>query len=157
MSGTAGCAASPGRGAGFEKATRLRRLGYLSFTLQHKLIATARECDIALVESIERRAVSDRDDGGGRQFLLEQPIQRLLRGLVERRGGLIEEQVLRRMQQRACDSKPLLFAERQRSVPVSVLVGLRRELGQSHRLKRTGDLAIGKRALLGWIFDRPPQ
>src|SRR5260370_32201592 len=46
------------------------------------------------------------------QFLLEQTVERRLRGLIERSGCLVEEQILRRMQQRARQPKPLLLAKR---------------------------------------------
>ena len=57
------------------------------------------------MEGLQRRAMTDRDDGGGRQFLLEQAVERRLRGFIERRGRLIEEQILRLVQQRAGESR----------------------------------------------------
>jgi hypothetical protein len=57
--------------------------------LQREAIAVADQDDVALVEGVERRAVADRDDGGGRQLLDQQAVQRRLRGLIQRSGGLV--------------------------------------------------------------------
>ena len=60
------------------------------------------------------------------QPLLQQAVQRRLGGFVERRGRLVEEQIIRRVQQRARDGEPLLLAERQHAIPVRLLVEPRR-------------------------------
>src|SRR5664279_2058205 len=63
--------------------------------LQLEPVAVAAQHHIALVEGLQRRAMADRDDGGGRQFLLDQFVKRRLRGFVERGRRFIEEQILR--------------------------------------------------------------
>src|ERR1700688_1894597 len=73
----------------------LGRRGSLAPVLQGESIAVAPQHDLALVEGLQRRAMADRYDGGGRQPLLDQAIERRLRGLVERGGGFIQEQILR--------------------------------------------------------------
>src|SRR5882762_4306070 len=121
MSGTGGCGSGGGHNAGGRasgKSIAVSRLGVLSSILQRKLVAVAGKLHIALMEGFKRRAMADRDDGGCRQFLLDQAIQCRLRGFIERGGGFIEEQILRRMQQRACEPKALLFAKREESGPV---------------------------------------
>ena len=85
-------------------------------------VAVAFQRQAAAVERVQRRAVADRDDGRVRQPLLQQPVERGLGRLVERGGGLVEEQLVRLLQQRAGDAEPLLLAERQHAVPVRLLV-----------------------------------
>src|SRR5689334_24723408 len=89
-----------------------------------------------LMEGGERRAVADRDDGRSREPFLEQPIESCLRDLVERSGGLIEEQEVRRLQQGATNAEPLLLAERQHPVPVRVLVEPFRQGAEPDRTER---------------------
>src|ERR1700681_4159638 len=101
-------------------------LGVLALALQRELVAVADQHDVALVEGCERGAMTDRDDGGCRQFLLEQTIQRRLRGLIQRRSRLVEEQILRPMQQRARQPEALLLAEREHPVPMRFLLEPRR-------------------------------
>ena len=83
------------------------------------------------MERRERRAVADRHDGRFRQALLEQPVERRLRRLVERGGGLVEEQEIGRLQEGARDAEALLLAERQHAVPVRLLVEPLRQGGQA--------------------------
>src|SRR5258705_6523448 len=97
------------------------------FIPQREAVAIAHQADIALMEGVQCRPVADRDDRGLRQLLLEQAVQRGLRGFVERGGRLVEEQVVRRVQQRAYEPEALLFAQRQRPIPVPLRVGLRRK------------------------------
>ena len=68
-------------------------LGVLGSIPQRKPVAVAVKLHIALMEGFKRRAMADRDDGGCRQFLLDQAIQYRLRGFIERGGGFIEEQI----------------------------------------------------------------
>src|ERR1700738_4229083 len=49
-------------------------LGVLALALQRELVAVADQHDVALVGGRERGAMTDRDDGACRQFLLEQTI-----------------------------------------------------------------------------------
>ena len=65
--------------------------------MQRELVAVADHGDVALMEGMERRAVADRDDGGLRQFRSQQIVKCGFRGFVERRRGLVEEQILRRV------------------------------------------------------------
>src|ERR1700722_10438266 len=117
-----------------------RRLGAPAGVLQRKSLTVGDQHDVALVESLERGAMADRDDGGGRQFLLEKTIQRRLRGFVERGGGFIQEQIARRMQKRTREPKALLLAERKRPVPVPGLLQSWGEQRQAHRNQRLPDL-----------------
>ena len=55
-------------------------------------------------------AVGDRDHGEGRQPLLEQGVEHLLRCLVQGRGGLVQEQPVGSVDQSAREADPLLFA-----------------------------------------------
>jgi hypothetical protein len=64
--------------------------------LQRRLVqaipaGVAFECEPAPMERRERRAVADRNDRRIRQPLLDEPVQRRLRRLVERGRGFIEE------------------------------------------------------------------
>ena len=69
--------------------------------MQRKSVAVPAQHDIAIVESLQRRAMADRDDGGRRQLLLEQFVEGRLRRFVKRSGRFIEKQILRLMQQGA--------------------------------------------------------
>src|SRR3982074_2287279 len=144
MSGTAGFGAGRGRSAGCRadhaRLMTSRMLGVLALALQRELVAVADQHDVALVEDLERGAMADRDDGGCRQFLLEQTIQRRLGGLIQRRGRLVEEQILRPMQQRAREPEALLLAGREDSVPVRFLPQPRREPTQAPGAEGAGGL-----------------
>ena len=96
------------------------------------------------VERRKRRAMPDRYDGRIRQPLLDQPVQRRLRRLVERRRGLVEKQEVRLLQQRAGDAEALLLAERQHPVPVRLLVEPLRQRRQADRADRLRDAARGR-------------
>src|SRR6185437_10758787 len=85
---------------------------------QGEVVALAFERHLALVESFQRRAMADRDNAAVGQLLREQAIERGLRGLVERGGGLVEEQEFGGLQQRPRDAETLLLAERQHPVPM---------------------------------------
>src|SRR5258706_1149654 len=135
----------------------LSQLGVLAPVLQEKLIPITEQHEMALVEGLKRGAVTDRDDGGCRQFLLEETIERGFRGFIERGRGFIEEQILRRVQQRACQPKPLLLAQGENSVPVRVFLQLRRELGQAHRDKDALDSIVIERARFPGIDGRSLQ
>ena len=71
--------------------------------------------------------------------LFQQPIERGLGRLVERGGRLVQEQIVRRMQQRARDAEPLLLAERQHAVPVRLLVDALGQRRQADRGDQLGD------------------
>ena len=105
-----------------------------------KAVAVADQRELAGVERFQRRAVADRDQGGGRQLLAEQAIERGLRRLVEGGGRLIEEQEGRRMQQRARHAEALLLAERQHPVPVRLFMQPRRKLGRPTAASTSPDL-----------------
>src|ERR1041385_3165951 len=74
------------------------------------VLALAGKREPALVECGQRRAVADPYDRGVRQPLVQQFVERRLRRLVERRGRLVEEQEVRRMQDRARNPDALLLA-----------------------------------------------
>ena len=78
--------------------------------------------DAPLVESVERRPVADRDERRLRQFAGDRAIDLRLARFVQRRGRLIEEQPVRRSEQRARDRKPLLLAARQAQLPIVRIV-----------------------------------
>ena len=80
--------------------------------------AVCRQRPLVVMEFAQGRSVADRDDRGCRQPLMQQPVKGLFTGLIERCGGLVEEQPLRRVQEGAGDAEPLLLAERQHAVPV---------------------------------------
>src|SRR5215471_4967769 len=109
------------------------------FLAQRKVVAGADQRELTMVESLQRRAVTDRNQGGGRQRLAEQTIECGLRRLVERGGRLVEEQEGRCVQQRARHAEALLLAERQHPVPVRLLVQPRRKLRQSDVGERLPD------------------
>jgi len=58
-------------------------------------------------------AVGDRDHGESREPRLEQGGERLLRGLVHGRGGLVQEQPVGSVDEGAREADPLLFAARE--------------------------------------------
>jgi hypothetical protein len=68
---------------------RRSRLGVLRSIPQRKPVAVASKLHIALMEGFKRRAMADRDDGGCRQFFLEQTVKPDLRGFIERGGRFI--------------------------------------------------------------------
>src|SRR5689334_9971749 len=100
----------------------LRRGGRELHLFQHVAVAVAREHEAAVVEGGEGGAMPDRDDGGVRQPLAQQLIERRFGRFIERRRRLVEEEIIRRMQQRARDAEPLLLAEREHAIPVRLLV-----------------------------------
>ena len=85
--------------------------GHRSF-MRGKPVALTLQHDMALMKRLKRASMSNRDRGGCLEFVGQQAIERGFGGFVERRGCLVEEQVLRLVQQRAGKAKPLLFAER---------------------------------------------
>src|ERR1700742_2894297 len=98
--------------------------------------------------------MADGDDGRPGQALLQQAVEPGLRWLVQRRRGLVQEQVLRSLQQRAGEREALLLAERQHPVPVVTFVQPLRELRQTDRADRVLDLlgseTVGRRG----VYDR---
>ena len=94
---------------------------------------------------------------GAGQLLLQQAIERGFGGFVERGGGLVEEQELRRLQQRACDAEPLLLAERQHPVPVLLLIDPRGELRQADLRQHLADPLGAEGAGFARIGDRRMQ
>src|SRR5258708_32412537 len=97
---------------------------------------SAFECEPAPMERRERRAVADRNDGRSRQPLLDEPVQRRLRRLIERRRGLIEEQEIGLLKECPRDAETLLLAEREHAVPVRLLVEPLRQRGRADRVAR---------------------
>jgi len=67
---------------------------------------------------------------------VEQAVHGGFRRFVERRGGFVEKQEIRLVQQRARKAKPLLFAERQLAVPVRLFVEPVGERGKSDLVER---------------------
>jgi hypothetical protein len=103
----------------------------------------------------------DRNDRGIRQFLFNQPVERGLRGFIEGSGRLVEKQVFRGVQQRPRKPKALLFAEREHSVPMRLLVQPLRKLDEPDRdhgvpdpirTDRVGRCGIGYR-----VLERPDR
>src|SRR5476649_2958493 len=96
--------------------TSSRRLDVRACVPQRKSVVHLGQRDIALMERLQRAAMTDRYDGGRRQFLLEQLVEPGLGGFIERRGRFVEEQVLRRMQERAGKPEALLLAQRKHAI-----------------------------------------
>jgi len=109
---------------------------------------------MALMEDLKCRAVTDRDDGGCRHFLLEETIEPGFRGFIERGGRFVEEEILRRVQQRACEPKALLLAQVEDSVPGRTFLQPRRELGQAHCDQNIPDPIRTQHARFRGIDDR---
>ena len=85
--------------------------------------------------------MADRYDGGARQAPFEQPVERGFARFVERGGGLVQKQIVRRVQHGAGDAEPLLLAERQHPVPMRLLVDPGRERRQADGGDHLGTLA----------------
>src|SRR5437588_2061619 len=85
-------------------------------------LAVALQHETAAVEGGERRAMADRYDRAALEPRGEKTVERGFRRLVERGRRLVEEQVIRRLQNGAGNSKALLLAEREHPVPVCFLV-----------------------------------
>ena len=102
--------------------------------------------ETAAMKGVQRRAVADRDEGRALEPFQQQPVKGCFGALVERGGCLIEEQIIRRLQQRARDREPLLFALRQHAIPMRLLVEARDELRQADRGERLRNTGIIERA-----------
>ena len=86
--------------------------------------------------------------------LVEQAVDRGLRRLVERGRGLVEEKIVRRLQDGAGNAEPLLLSERQHPVPVRLLREPPGERGQPDRGDDLGQRFGAERSRLGRIGDR---
>ena len=84
--------------------------------------------------------MADRNQRGVGQARLQQLVERGFRCLVERGGRLVEEQIVGRLEERAGDAKPLLFAEREHAVPVRILVEPLGQRRQADGTQRFGNL-----------------
>ena len=82
----------------------------LALVTQCKSVTLGGQHDLALVEGLERAPVADRNQRRCRKLLDEETIERGFGSLIERGRRLIEEQILWRVLNRACDPEPLLVA-----------------------------------------------
>src|SRR5262249_13139333 len=134
--------------------TCFRLLGRREGRLPHDVvIAFAAKPQPTLVERRKRRAVTDGNDGSVGKPPFEQLIERGLSCLVERRSGLIEEQEIRRVEERARDAEPLLLANRQHAVPMRLFLdaqGKRRQAGGGDQFRYFSGI---EGARLSWISD----
>src|SRR5579863_6999899 len=101
--------------------------------------------------------MADRDYGRCRQLLGQETIERRFGGFVERGGRLIEEQIFRRVQKRARQTQPLLFAEREHPVPMRFLLQPWNEPWQTYRGERAADMFRVVCAGFGGVDDRRLQ
>src|SRR5262245_39338810 len=79
-------------------------------------LAVALEHQTAAMEGGERRAMADRYDRAALEPRVEQTVEHAFRRFVERGRRLVEEQIIRRLQNGAGNSQALLLAEREHSV-----------------------------------------
>ena len=87
----------------------------------------------------DRAAVGDRHHDGVRQAGVQQPIQRELLTLVDRRGGFVEEDHLRFVQDHPGERDALLLAGGERLGPIRCLVELIRKMSQCHIVECGGE------------------
>src|SRR5262249_35751633 len=74
-------------------------------------LAVALQDETAAMECAERRAMPDRQDCRAFEPYVEKAIEHGFRRLIERRSRLVEEKVIRRMQNGAGNAEALLLAE----------------------------------------------
>src|SRR5262249_32087902 len=86
--------------------------------------------EMPIVDCTQSRSVTDRYYGYTRKLLLDNLIQSRLRSLVKRRGGFIQQEKIRRLQNCTRDAETLLFAKRQYLIPMRFLGMTFRERGQ---------------------------
>src|SRR5579871_6880050 len=103
---------------------------------------SASRAHAAAVERLQCGAMADRDNRRRCQLLFQQRVERRLGGFIKRRGRLVEKQILRLVQQCACDPEPLLLAERKHPVPVVLLVEMLCECRQADHRERTAQVVV---------------
>ncbi len=102
--------------------TSLAPLLHRTLSLPHAMLTVlGMKREMPIVEVGERRAMTDRHDRGARQSLVQQPVQLGLRRLVQRGRRLVQEQIVRSLQNRPCNGETLLLAERQNAIPMRFL------------------------------------
>src|SRR5262249_52686388 len=135
----------------------LFRRGFERGLTQPTELAIALEHETAAVEGGERGAVADRHDRGALEPRVEKAVERGFRCLVEGSRRLVEEKIIRRLQNGAGNAEALLLAQRKHSVPVRFLgepPGERRQADGGDDLgERVGTEGSG----LGGIGDRGRQ
>src|SRR5262245_31933945 len=92
--------------------------------------------------------MTDGDQRGRAELLLQQPIERGLVFLGERRGGLVEEQPVGLVEQRARKREALLLAAGEHLRPVFTALEIRRQSRQPYGLQGVPDLVVGMRGRL---------
>ena len=102
------------------------------------VVALGMQRQMPVVEREEGRAVADRHHRRAREPLLQQPVQLGFRRLVQRGRGLVQKQIVGRLQNRAGDAEALLLTERQDLVPVRLLRESLGERGQPDRFEHLG-------------------
>src|SRR5271169_5035257 len=95
------------------------------------MISIALERQAAAMESEQRRTMADGYNGRAGEPLGEEAVERCFRRLVERGCGLIQKEIIRRLQNGTSNAETLLLAEREHAVPVGFLLQPLRKLGQA--------------------------
>src|SRR6185295_11603228 len=101
--------------------------------------------DLLIVKGLQGGAMADADDAGLRQALADQAVEIAFAGLVEGRGGLVEEDEVRAMQEGARDGDALLLAAGEQGLPVLAAVELidqARKTGIDQRLGESGVIGL---------------
>src|SRR5262245_41031030 len=101
--------------------------------------------------------VRDAEDPGAGQALLEQLVDLLLAGVVEGGGGLVEEEPVRPVQQRAGDREALLLAAAHLQTPVLRLVEAVDEARQAGGAQGRPDLVVAEGPGPGRVADGVAQ
>src|SRR5215813_2177081 len=78
--------------------------------------------DSPIMQRLERRSVTDRNDRRAWQALSQQSVDYMLGGFVERSCGLIKKQPVRLEENASNHHQALLFAERQLVLPMGLLI-----------------------------------
>src|SRR5215471_12543333 len=135
----------------------LFRRGFERGLTQSVELAVALEHETAAVEGGERGAVADRHDRGAPEPCVEKAVERGFRRLVERSRRLVEEKIIRCLQNGAGNAEALLLAEREHSVPVRFLREPPGERGQADGGDDLGERVGSEGSGLGGIGDRGRQ
>src|SRR2546425_1278554 len=98
--------------------------------------AAARDLEVPRVEGAQRGPMADAHDRGSREAGPEQSVQLRFGGLVERRGGFVEEEPLRPLHEGAGEGDALRLARREHLGPVPGLVEARDEVRKPARRER---------------------
>src|SRR6185295_3992943 len=109
--------------------------------------------DIAAVQRLQGRSVSDRDDAGARQFLAQKFIHYAFAGFVERRRRLIEKQPIGCEENGAHEREALLLSEREPLLPVRLFIKAVGKLGEANALQQVDDTRVSAGCGGIWVND----